>query len=84
MESKEQNEETNKNRLTDTENKVVMARWEGVGEPGEGKREEEVAYVECLLPFFGGEEGEEEGCVRNPSLTIKSFKIIFFLSPAFK
>lgn len=50
----------------------------------EGRREEEVAYVECLLPLSGGEEGEEEGCVRNPSLTIKSFKIIFFLSPAFK
>lgn len=50
----------------------------------EGRREEEVAYVECLLPLSGGEEGEEEGFVRNPSLTIKSFKIIFFLSFAFK
>lgn len=71
--------------ITGTHLKVVVVVALEVAETRvEGKREEEVAYVECLLPLFGGEEGEEEGCVRNPSLTIKSFKIIFFLSPAFK
>lgn len=57
---------------------VVETRVEG------RQREEQVAYVECPLPPSGKDDGEEEGCAKNPSLTPQAFKIVFFLSPAFK